>query len=205
QYWYKRGVKEAIYIKINKSGLNKHERIETHSRTKKEKKPKETNKTEVPKLNPKSTLGLFDDEADPDEGLFEPTNNSITSTKKPSLSSYDIKLFEEQDLGGTVKLGDCLLIPSDCKTDNVYKVSSGDDVEDLFRVEDDFEKLLNLELKPKKLKPPLPQKPSLPKESSVFPLPPTRMEPNVHVMDESDILKYIKDNEPADSDSLSLF
>lgn len=60
-----------------------------------------------------------------------------------------------------------------------------------------------------KPKPQIPAKPTFLKESknsasrSHMDIKPS--EPNVQAMDESDILKYIKENETADSDSLSLF
>lgn len=125
-------------------------------------------------------------------------------------SSDDIKLFEEQDLGGIVKLGDSLLLPSACTNDPSFRPSTAEDTDALFRVEEDLEKLLSLGMKTKnKPKPQIPAKPTFLKESknsasrSHMDIKPS--EPNVQAMDESDILKYIKENETADSDSLSLF
>lgn len=158
-------------------------------------------KTEIPKLPPKSTPALFADEVDPDAELFKMSANK---------SSDDIKLFEEQDLGGIVKLGDSLLLPSACTNDPSFRPSTAEDTDALFRVEEDLEKLLSLGMKTKnKPKPQIPAKPTFLKESknsasgSHMDIKPS--ETNVQAMDESDILKYIKENETADSDSLSLF
>ncbi|KAM4771218.1 HCLS1-binding protein 3 [Rhinophrynus dorsalis] len=179
-------------------------------KTKKVKKPSKPKTTEDPKVKSKPTFSLFDDEVDPDSGLFEPNINASANTKKAFMASDDIKLFEEQDLGGTVKLGDSLLLPSACKNDPLFKPSSDEDVEELFRVEEDFEKLLNLGMKPKtKPKPKIPVKPTFlkgsnPSEAALH-LPSKQREANVQAMDEIDILQYIKENEPSSSDPLSLF
>ncbi|KAG9494640.1 hypothetical protein GDO78_002141 [Eleutherodactylus coqui] len=167
-------------------------------------------KTEAPKLPSKSPLALFDDEVDPDAELFTTSANNSAKSKKTYKASDEIKLFEEQDLGGTVKLGDSLLLPSACNSDPFFKPSAVEDTDALFRVEEDLEKLLSLGMKTKnKPKPQIPAKPTFLKESknaaSLSHMDTKLSKPNVQAMDESDILQYIKENESADSDSLSLF
>ncbi|MEE6476907.1 hypothetical protein FKM82_011269 [Ascaphus truei] len=136
-------------------------------------------------------------------------NNFSSSTKKSFLASGDIKLFEDQDLGGTVKLGDSLLLPTACNSDHLFKPCY-EEATELFRVQEDLEKLLELGVKPKnKPKPKIPEKPRLPKKSNnsddPLGLRSQQREPNIQAMDETDILQYIQENEPAGSDSLSLF
>ncbi|XP_073424395.1 HCLS1-binding protein 3 isoform X1 [Dendrobates tinctorius] len=167
-------------------------------------------KTEDPKLPPKPTLALFDDEVDPDSELFKASANNSAKIKKTYKLSEDIKIFEEQDLGGIVKVGDSLLLPSACGDNPSFKPSTAEDTDALFRVEEDLEKLLSLGMKTKnKPKPQIPAKPTFLKKSKNS-TSPSHMdikpsEPNVQAMDESDILQYIKENEAPDSDSLSLF
>ncbi|XP_075717169.1 HCLS1-binding protein 3 isoform X2 [Rhinoderma darwinii] len=179
-------------------------------KVKRVKKKAVAKKTEDPKLPAKSTLSLFGDEVNPDAELFKPSANISTKSRKTYKASDDIKLFEEQDLGGIVKLGDSLLLPSACNNDPSFKPSTVEDTDELFRVEEDFEKLLSLGMKTKnKPKPQIPAKPTFLKESknsaSLSSIDIKPSEPNVQAMDESDILQYIKENESADSDSPSLF
>ncbi|XP_063771389.1 HCLS1-binding protein 3 isoform X2 [Pseudophryne corroboree] len=166
--------------------------------------------TEDLRTKPRPMMGLFTDEVDPDSELFAPNATTFSTNKKTTMASDDIKLFEEQDLGGPVRLGDSLLLPSACSSDPLFKPSTPENTDDLFRVEEDFEKLLNLGVKPKnKPKPKVPAKPTFLKEPRHSPSPShTGSEhtgPSIQAMDESDILKYIEENESADNDSLSLF
>lgn len=172
-------------------------------RYKKPKKPAPSAKDVTPKFS------LFE-EADPDEELFLSVKDSldIVSNKKKNTED-SFKLFEDPDLGGTVKLGDSLLLSTayDSKF-NVPAASLEEDTEDLFRVQDDFEKFLKLESnsKPKpKLppKPPLPKKPEVAKRNKISAVEAPKQ--NVEAMDEVDILKYIQQNEAAASNSLDLF
>ncbi|XP_063298189.1 HCLS1-binding protein 3 [Pelobates fuscus] len=179
-------------------------------KTKRKKNPTKPKKIEEPNVRPNPTRALFDDEIDPDAGLFVPSKKHPPAGKNSFSASDDIKLFEEQDLGGTVKIGDSLLLPSACSSEHTFKASIDEDVNELFRVDEDLEKLLNIRVKPvPKPKPKIPAKPTFLKETekSKTPLHPhsEQKEPNIQIMDESDILQYIKENEPADSDSLSLF
>ncbi|XP_056420255.1 HCLS1-binding protein 3 isoform X2 [Hyla sarda] len=192
---------EVEEVDLDPLGIMKEKRIKKKSTTK---------KREDHKLPSKSTVDLFDDEVDPDEELFKTNANNSAKSKKSYKMSDDIKLFEEQDLGGIVKLGDSLLMPSACRDNPSFKPSTTEDTDALFRVEEDFEKLLSLGMKTKnKPKPQIPAKPTFLKESknsanlSHMDIKPS--EPNVQAMDESDILQYIKENESADSDSLRLF
>ncbi|XP_069829225.1 HCLS1-binding protein 3 isoform X2 [Dendropsophus ebraccatus] len=167
-------------------------------------------KTEDHKLPSKSPVDLFGDEVDPDAELFKASATNTAKSKKSYKASDDIKLFEEQDLGGIVKLGDSLLLPSAVSDDPSFKPSTTEDTDALFRVEEDLEKLLNLGIKTKnKPKPRIPAKPTFLKESknsaSLSRTDVKPSEPNVQAMDQSDILQYIQENESADSDSLSLF
>ncbi|XP_077344975.1 HCLS1-binding protein 3 isoform X2 [Lithobates pipiens] len=177
-------------------------------KTKIKKKKVIVKKDEAPQIKPKSTMSLFSDEMDPDAELFEPSKRIPATGKKSFSASGDVKLFEEQDLGGTVRKGDSLLLPSACNDDPLFKPSGAENVDDLFRVEEDFQNLLNLGVKPKiKPKPKIPAKPSFLKETknSDNNLAQVDSQPNVQAMDESDILRYIKENESSDNDSLSLF
>ncbi|XP_072263591.1 HCLS1-binding protein 3 [Pyxicephalus adspersus] len=183
-------------------------------KTKIKKKKVTPKKTEDPKIKPKSTTTLFSDEVNPDSELFEPSNRKPTTGKRSFVASGDVKLFEEQDLGGTVRKGDSLLLPSACNDDPLFKPSGAENVDELFRVEEDFENLLSLSVKPSikpkpniKPKPKVPAKPSFLKETKNADknLAQVDSQPNVQAMDESDILRYIKENESSDNDSLSLF
>ncbi|PKU38322.1 hcls1-binding protein 3 [Limosa lapponica baueri] len=94
-------------------------------RTKKASAP--PNKEEKPKLT------IFEEEVDPDEGLFGPEKDfsSIGPRKK---MKENLKLFEDPDLGGVVRLGDSLLLPTACKN-REYVLNTGpeEDTEELLR------------------------------------------------------------------------
>lgn len=180
----------------------------------KTKRPKKTDAAKLEQLKPKSKLALFDEEVDPDEDLFGIAKDEPISNRKASFTKTDLKLFEDQDLGGTVKLGDSLLLPTACESNpEAFNTILDEDTEELFRVEEDFEKLLKMGSKTSgKTKPKLPAKPALPKKPTIAAknvpssAPPTKQpDRNIEVMDQIDILKYIQDNESADKDSLSLF
>ncbi|KAI4874236.1 hypothetical protein NFI96_020691 [Prochilodus magdalenae] len=158
----------------------------------------------APKPAPKPKLSLFDEEDDPDEELFQ-----------PAVKDSNLRLFEDPDLGGRVTVGDTLLLS------NAYKKSEAsaapkldEDMDELFRVEEDLDKLLAISKpvrpkpaiapKPKpavKAKPAIPQKPpSLAKTSGTAP-----QSGAAQAMDQLDILKYIQQNEAAVSEDLDLF
>ncbi|MCJ8736661.1 hypothetical protein PDJAM_G00015070 [Pangasius djambal] len=164
------------------------------------KKPKPAKQAPKPAAKPK--LSLFDEEDDPDKELFQ-----------PAVKSSDVKLFEDPDLGGTVSLGDSLLLPNAYQTSEAPAITKLDeDVDDLFRVEEDLDKLLAISkpVQPKpavapkpavKAKPVIPHKPSSVAQTSRAPPQPAV----VQAMDQHDILKYIQQNEAAASEDLDLF
>lgn len=178
------------------------------------KKPKPVQS--VPKHAPKPKLSLFDDEDDSDKELFQPV-----------VKDGKVKLFEDPDLGGPVTAGDCLLLSNAYQKVGASSAPKPDeDVDELFRVEEDLDKLLaiskpirpkpDMTAKPKpavkakpavmakpavKAKPAIAQKPSsLAPNSAAPPQPDT-----AQAMDQLDILKYIKQNEAAVSEDLDLF
>ncbi|XP_071404384.1 HCLS1-binding protein 3 isoform X2 [Pithys albifrons albifrons] len=78
-------------------------------RTKKAKKaPIPPTKEEKPKLT------LFEEEVDPDEGLFGPEKDFLPLGPRKKMKE-NLKLFEDPDLGGAVRLGDSLLLPAACE------------------------------------------------------------------------------------------
>ncbi|XP_025900672.1 HCLS1-binding protein 3 [Nothoprocta perdicaria] len=160
-------------------------------------------KEEEPKLT------LFEEEVDPEEGLFGPEKDfSSVGTRKKM--KQNLKLFEDPDLGGMVRLGDSLLLPAAVESrEFVLNRSPEEDIEELLRVEDDIEKLLKITSKPKPKvppKPPLPQKPvvSPRKNMNSSQLAKTK-EDKIQTMNEVDILQYIQENESIDNEDASLF
>ncbi|NWX07622.1 H1BP3 protein, partial [Caloenas nicobarica] len=174
-------------------------------RTKKKKKistPAPLTKEEKPKLT------IFEEEVDPDEGLFGPEKD-FSSVGPRKKMKENLKLFEDPDLGGVVRLGDSLLLPAACKNrEPVLNTDPEEDTEELLRVEDDLEKLLNLTSKPKPKvpsKPPLPPKPAVaPRNTNPSPLAKPK-ENRIQTMSEVDILQYIQENESINNQDTSLF
>ncbi|KFW01526.1 HCLS1-binding protein 3, partial [Eurypyga helias] len=168
---------------------------------------KKTKKASAPlTVEEKPKLTIF--EEDPDEGLFGPEKDfsSIGPRKK---MKENLKLFEDPDLGGVVRLGDSLLLPAACKTgEYVLNMGPEEDTEELLRVEDDLEKLLKVtsKTKPKvRPKPPLPQKPAVaPRNINSSPLSKPK-ENKIQAMNEVDILQYIQENESMNNQDTSLF
>ncbi|MFT7813357.1 HCLS1-binding protein 3 [Arapaima gigas] len=187
------------------------------------KKPKQKRvaKPEKPASKPTAPkLTLFDEEVDPDADLFEPATQSSLGKRVAATKDSSLKLFEDPDLGGTVKLGDALLLPTAYREGGAELPAERDeDMDELFRVEEDFEKLLTVSssatpkpapaAKPKlapKPRPALPKKPpSLSQSGTVSspaaPAPNTKVE----TMDQMDILRYIQQNESSTSEDLDLF
>ncbi|XP_064506694.1 HCLS1-binding protein 3 [Pseudopipra pipra] len=170
-------------------------------RTKKAKKaPAPPTKEEKPKLT------LFEEEVDPDEGLFGPEED-FSSVGPRKKMKENLKLFEDPDLGGVVRLGDSLLLPDACENSK-YVLSRGpeEDTEELLRVADDFEKLLEVTSKPKPKvppKPPLSQKPAVaPRNTNSSSLAKPN-ESRIQTMNEVDILQYIQEN--MNNEDTSLF
>ncbi|KAK7800614.1 hypothetical protein U0070_022553, partial [Myodes glareolus] len=162
---------------------------------------------------PAPRLTIFDEEVDPDAGLFSPGNKA--SPQRPLETTQDsLKLFDDPDLGGAVSLGDPLLLPT-------ARQSGGptprDTSEELFRVEEDLDQILNLGSEPKpkpqtKPKPLVPAKPALPRKPTVPPSvgpsetgPGPQKQQQIQAMDEMDILQYIQDHDTLAQTSPSLF
>ncbi|XP_009278780.2 PREDICTED: HCLS1-binding protein 3 [Aptenodytes forsteri] len=170
---------------------------------------KKTKKASAPPTKEeKPKLTIFEEEVDPDEGVFGPEKNfsSIGPRKK---MKENLKLFEDPDLGGVVRLGDSLLLPAACKN-REYVLNTGpeEDTEKLLRVEDDLEKLLKVTSKPKPKvpsKPPLPQKPAVAPRSTNSSLLAKPKENRIQTMNELDILQYIQENESINNQDTSLF
>ncbi|NXF74333.1 H1BP3 protein, partial [Sclerurus mexicanus] len=172
-------------------------------RTKKAKKvPVPPVKEEKPKLT------LFEEEVDPDEGLFGPEKD-FSSLGPRKRMKENLKLFEDPDLGGAVRLGDSLLLPAACENSKcVLSRGPEEDTEELLRVADDFEKLLEVTSKPKPKvppKPPLPQKPAVPPRSTNSSSLAKPNENSIQTMNEVDILQYIQENESINNEDTSLF
>ncbi|NXG24762.1 H1BP3 protein, partial [Grallaria varia] len=172
-------------------------------RTKKAKKaPAPPTKEEKPKFT------LFEEEVDPNEGLFGPEKDFSSLGPRKKMKE-NLKLFEDPDLGGMVRLGDSLLLPAACE-DSKYVLSRGpeEDTEELLRVADDFEKLLEVTSKPKPKvppKPPLPQKPAVAPRSTDSSSLAKPNENRIQTMNEVDILQYIQENESINNEDTSLF
>ncbi|XP_066560121.1 HCLS1-binding protein 3 isoform X2 [Amia ocellicauda] len=83
----------------------------------------------------KPKLFLFDEEVDSDGDLFEPAKKFGAARKISPAKDSDLKLFEDPDLGGAVRLGDSLLLPT-AYTDRSASTDSplDEDTEELFRM-----------------------------------------------------------------------
>ncbi|XP_038175145.1 HCLS1-binding protein 3 isoform X2 [Arvicola amphibius] len=95
------------------------------------KKPKKHPEVAMrPKPSPRLTI--FDEEVDPDAGLFSPGNK--VSPQRPLETTQDsLKLFDDPDLGGAVSLGDPLLLPT---TRESGRPTCRDSCKELFRLWD---------------------------------------------------------------------
>nr|XP_009938518.1 PREDICTED: HCLS1-binding protein 3 [Opisthocomus hoazin] len=170
---------------------------------------KKTKKASAPPTKEeKPKLTIFEDEEDPDEGLFGPEKDFLLIDPRKKMKE-NLKLFEDPDLGGVVRLGDSLLLPAACKNrEHVLNTGPEEDTEELLRVEDDLEKLLKVASKPKAKvpsKPPLPQKPPVvPRNTNSSRLAKPK-ESSIQTMNEVDILQYIQENESINNQDTSLF
>ncbi|XP_010183240.1 PREDICTED: HCLS1-binding protein 3-like, partial [Mesitornis unicolor] len=170
---------------------------------------KKTKKASAPPTKEeRPKLTIFEEKVDPDEGLFGPEKD-FSSVGPRKKMKENLKLFEDPDLGGVVRLGDSLLLPAACKDrEHVLNMGPEEDTEELLRVEDDLEKLLKVTTKPKPKvpsKPPLPQKPAVaPRSANSSPLAKPK-ENRIQAMNEVDILQYIQENESISSQDTSLF
>ncbi|KAM8810060.1 HCLS1-binding protein 3 [Eudromia elegans] len=153
-------------------------------------------------------LTIFE-EVDPEEGLFGPEKDFSSDGPRKKMKQ-NLKLFEDPDLGGVVRLGDSLLLPAAIETrEFVLNRSPEEDTEELLRVEDDLEKLLKITSKPKPKvppKPPLPQKPVVAPRKNLDSSQLAKLkEDKIQTMNEVDILQYIQENESIDNEDASLF
>ncbi|XP_036080601.1 HCLS1-binding protein 3 isoform X2 [Rousettus aegyptiacus] len=183
------------------------------------KKPKKRPEVAV-EPRPSPRLTIFDEEVDPDEGLFGPGRKFSTQGPAEGTPLRDpLKLFDDPDLGGAVPLGDPLLLPAAHESEGpLSRLGRRTASEELFRVEEDLDQILNLgaETKPQpqpKPKPPVAAKPALPRKPAV----PPRVGPSkavakqqkqqqqIQAMDEMDILQYIRDHDTPGQAAPSLF
>ncbi|NXJ04399.1 H1BP3 protein, partial [Odontophorus gujanensis] len=170
---------------------------------------KKTKKASAPPAKEeKHKLIIFEEEVDPNEGLFGPEKDFSSLGPRKKMKE-NVKLFEDPDLGGVVRLGDSLLLPAACEErEQLPNTGPEEDTEELLRVEDDLEKLLKLTSKPK---PKVPPKPPLPRKTAVFPrdtnssLLTKPKEDNIQTMNQVDILQYIQENESINDQDTSLF
>ncbi|XP_016080224.1 PREDICTED: HCLS1-binding protein 3 [Miniopterus natalensis] len=190
------------------------------------KKPKKRPEVAV-KPRPSPRLTLFDEEVDPDEGLFSPSRKLSAQGPAEDSSPRDpLKLFDDPDLGGAVPLGDPLLLPAACESGGpTPRLGHREASEELFRVEEDLDQILNLgsETKPQPLpkpKPPVAAKPVLPRKPAVPPRAgpseaeaeaeagqqkQQKQQQQIQAMDELDILQYIRDHDAPGQAAPSLF
>uniref|UniRef100_K9J0G8 HCLS1-binding protein 3 n=1 Tax=Desmodus rotundus TaxID=9430 RepID=K9J0G8_DESRO len=185
------------------------------------KKPKKRPEVAVqPRPRPLPRLTIFDEEVGPDEGLFCPSSKLSPQGPAQDTPPRDsLKLFDDPDLGGAVALGDPLLLPVACESGGPTTHSDHREApEDLFRVEEDLDQILNLgaetKLQPQpKRKPPVAAKPALPRKPDVAPRagPPEavarqqKQQQQIQAMDEMDILQYIRDHDMPGQTAPSLF
>ncbi|NXC46970.1 H1BP3 protein, partial [Penelope pileata] len=170
---------------------------------------KKTKKASAPPAKEeKQKLTIFEEEVDPDEGLFGPEKDFSSLGPRKKMKE-NLKLFEDPDLGGVVRLGDSLLLPAACENrEHILNAGPEEDTEELLRVEDDLEKLLKVTSKPKPKvpsKPPLAQKPAVfPRHKNSSPLAKPK-DDKIQTMNEVDILQYIQENESINDQDTSLF
>ncbi|XP_052504686.1 HCLS1-binding protein 3 isoform X2 [Budorcas taxicolor] len=186
------------------------------------KKPKKRPEVAMkPKAAPRLTI--FDEEVDPDEGLFGPGRKpSPRGHAEDSPPGDSLKLFDDPDLGGAVPLDDPLLLPAAPRSGGATpREGHGEASEELFRVEEDLDQILNLGAEPKpqpkprpKPKPPVAAKPALPRKPAMPPRagPPEaaatqqrKQQQQIQAMDEMDILQYIRDHAAPGQAAPSLF
>ncbi|XP_035968720.2 HCLS1-binding protein 3 isoform X4 [Halichoerus grypus] len=164
------------------------------------------------KPKPSPRLTIFDEEVDPDEGLFGPSTKFSPQRPAEDVPLQDpLKLFEDPDLGGAVPLGDPLLLPAAGESGGPVSHA------ELFRVEEDLDQLLNLGAEPTpkpqpECKVPVAARPALPRKPAVPPrvglseaVAGQRKQQQIQAMDEMDILQYIRDHDAPGQADPSLF
>ncbi|XP_062934359.1 HCLS1-binding protein 3 isoform X1 [Cynocephalus volans] len=183
------------------------------------KKPKKCPEVAV-KPKPSPRRSIFNEELDPDEGLFGLGRKLSPQGPLEDVTPTDsLKLFDDPDLGGAVPLGDPLLLPAACESAGpTSSLGCQDASEELFRVEEDLDQILNLGAEPKpkpqlKPKPPVAAKPALPRKPAVPPkvgsseavVGQRKQQQQIQAMDEMDILQYIRDHDTPVQSTPSLF
>ncbi|XP_025723584.1 HCLS1-binding protein 3 isoform X1 [Callorhinus ursinus] len=164
------------------------------------------------KPKPSPRLTIFDEEVDPDEGLFGPSTKLSPQRPAEDVPLEDpLKLFEDPDLGGAVPLDDPLLLPAARESRGPMSHA------ELFRVEEDLDQLLNLGAEPTpkpqpEPKAPVAARPALPRKPAVPPrvglseaVVGQRKQQQIQAMDEMDILQYIRDHDAPGRAAPSLF
>ncbi|XP_059972798.1 HCLS1-binding protein 3 isoform X2 [Mesoplodon densirostris] len=186
------------------------------------KKPKKRPEEVAVKPKPSPCLSIFDEEVDPDEGLFGPGRKpSPRSPAEDAPPRDSLKLFDDPDLGGAVPLGDPLLLPAAHGSGGPpSRPGCREASEELFRIEEDLDQILNLgaESKPQlqpqpKPKPPVAAKPALLRKPAVPPSAGSseaaarqqKQQQQIQAMDETDILQYIRDHDAPGQAAPSLF
>ncbi|XP_060024651.1 HCLS1-binding protein 3 isoform X2 [Lagenorhynchus albirostris] len=186
------------------------------------KKPKKRPEEVAVKPKPSPCLSIFDEEVDPDEGLFGPGRKpSPRSPAEDAPPRDSLKLFDDPDLGGAVPLGDPLLLPAAHGGGGpTSRPGCREASEELFRVEEDLDQILNLgaESKPQlqpqpQPKPPVAAKPALLRKPAVPPRVGSseavarqqKQQQQIQAMDETDILQYIRDHDAPGQAAPSLF
>ncbi|XP_051502243.1 HCLS1-binding protein 3 isoform X1 [Myxocyprinus asiaticus] len=134
---------------------------------------------------------LFDEEDDPDKGLFTPEVKA------------DMRLFEDPHFGRTD-----ILMCSNASNNSIQSTDSkmDEDIDELFRVEVDLDKLLTVS-KTAKRRPDIALKPKPEVKGKSSPVTHTTglQQSRAEAMDQMDILQYIQQNEMPASEDLDLF
>ncbi|XP_029397001.1 HCLS1-binding protein 3 isoform X2 [Mus pahari] len=104
------------------------------------KKPKKRPEVAV-RPKPAPRLTIFDEEVDPDAGLFS-SDKKVSEAQRPLETTQDsLKLFDDPDLGGAVSLGDPLLLPAASESRGpTSRPEHGDASKELFRSPEPLEK-----------------------------------------------------------------
>ncbi|XP_039768962.1 HCLS1-binding protein 3 isoform X3 [Ornithorhynchus anatinus] len=95
---------------------------------------KKKKKIPVPVKASKPKLTIFDEEVDPDQDLFGSVKDFSSKSTEVKPAKDNLKLFDDPDLGGTVKMGDSLLLPLTCDTpEPKWRLGHEEATEDLLR------------------------------------------------------------------------
>lgn len=111
----------------------------------------EQDKLGTEKEEPELTENLFDEDDDQDDDDSDMFSGVPSSREEDN--EVDTKIFEDQELGGGINdgEGDDLFL-TDAKLENTQatdRLETGEDNSDLFQIDDDLERIMTLDLKPK--------------------------------------------------------